>query len=708
MPDFRYKAFISYSWADAAWGKWLHHAIETYRTPRQLVGELGLHGPVPARLIPLFKDREEEAAGSSIGAAVESALASSEFLIVICSPRSAQSRWVDHEVAWFKTHRDPTKILALIVDGEPGNPALECFPKALTHVVGSDGTITDQLLDAPLAADARKAGDGKRGARLKLAAAMLGVGLDVLVRRDDRRRVLRQRMITGGSLVFGGAMAALAWAAVEARDEARDQRGKADGLVEFMLTDLREKLEPVGRLDAMDVVGQKALVYYGKQDLADLDANDLGRRARALHLVGEVRDTRGDSVAALEAFREAARTTGELLARDSENPQRIFDHSQSVYWVGFIAYQRGETGEAEASFREYDRLAGELVALNPGNADWQMEASYAKSNLGTLLFEQGRYAEAESAFTRSLEVVARAAEVDPADLTKQVDLGQAISWLGITLGQAERIEPALEQYRREIAIYDAVLAKDPGNARALSSKATALAGVGRLEVLRGQKVAALAAFNQAITINETLRRLEPNNGLRTQYEINNRTSRALALFLFGDLAAAAGELKILQDLQTELAEKDTKNAIWNIDARAPLEDLAARLDFAAGRNRSALVHALTATRLVKLSRLRDDPRLRSVAGSAWLIAGDVYARSGNVALARDAWLAASNAADNHPAAALGSMTMVRFAAARRLGLAPQAQQLRASLAGRGWRHPQFLAELRRSPQVSRSRSSDRK
>ena len=86
------------------------------------------NGPVPARLHPLFKDREEEAAGASIGAAVEAALANSEFLIVICSPRSAQSQWVDHEVAWFKTHRDPAKVLALIVDGEPGGGEAECFP----------------------------------------------------------------------------------------------------------------------------------------------------------------------------------------------------------------------------------------------------------------------------------------------------------------------------------------------------------------------------------------------------------------------------------------------------------------------------------------------------------------------------------------------------------------------------------------------------
>ena len=38
MAAFRYKAFISYAWADAKWGNWLHKALETYRTPKTLVG----------------------------------------------------------------------------------------------------------------------------------------------------------------------------------------------------------------------------------------------------------------------------------------------------------------------------------------------------------------------------------------------------------------------------------------------------------------------------------------------------------------------------------------------------------------------------------------------------------------------------------------------------------------------------------------------
>ena len=68
MAEYTYKAFISYSWADAKWGKWLQHAIETYRTPKALIEKHAGMREIPARLTPLFKDREEQAAGASIGA----------------------------------------------------------------------------------------------------------------------------------------------------------------------------------------------------------------------------------------------------------------------------------------------------------------------------------------------------------------------------------------------------------------------------------------------------------------------------------------------------------------------------------------------------------------------------------------------------------------------------------------------------------------
>ncbi len=98
----RYAAFISYSHADAAAARWLHHQLETFRMPRALVGTPTAFGPVQRRLPPLFRDREELAASGDLGADLRAALAASRFQIVLCSPNATQSKWVNEEILSFK------------------------------------------------------------------------------------------------------------------------------------------------------------------------------------------------------------------------------------------------------------------------------------------------------------------------------------------------------------------------------------------------------------------------------------------------------------------------------------------------------------------------------------------------------------------------------------------------------------------------------
>jgi hypothetical protein len=58
MSSFKYEAFISYSHADARSAAWLHRALERYHVPRALVGRVTERGLVPARLYPVFRDRD--------------------------------------------------------------------------------------------------------------------------------------------------------------------------------------------------------------------------------------------------------------------------------------------------------------------------------------------------------------------------------------------------------------------------------------------------------------------------------------------------------------------------------------------------------------------------------------------------------------------------------------------------------------------------
>ena len=141
----RYWAFISYSHRDEAWASWLHKRLETYTVHKKLVGTASRHGePVPRRLFPIFRDRDELEGASDLPDRINQARRQSRFLIVVCSPRSAQSVWVDQEIRTFKALGGDDRVLALIVDGEPNaqpgpNGAVtECFPVALRRAVGSD------------------------------------------------------------------------------------------------------------------------------------------------------------------------------------------------------------------------------------------------------------------------------------------------------------------------------------------------------------------------------------------------------------------------------------------------------------------------------------------------------------------------------------------------------------------------------------------
>jgi hypothetical protein len=118
---------------------------------------------------------------------------------------------------------------------------------------------------------------------------LLGVGLDELVRRDDRRRARFRIAATTASLAIAAVMSVLAWSATVARNEALFQRNEAQDLTEFMLTDLRGRLDEVGRLDILETVGSRLMTSYDRQDLAALDADALGRRARVVLAVVALR-----------------------------------------------------------------------------------------------------------------------------------------------------------------------------------------------------------------------------------------------------------------------------------------------------------------------------------------------------------------------------------------------------------------------------------
>jgi hypothetical protein len=203
--DFRYWAFISYSHSDEAWATWLHRSLERYRLPRGVAGSDFRGEKVPTHLRPVFLDRDELAGGSDLGGKLRRSLRESRTLIVICSPKSAASKWVEEEVRYFKSLGREDRVLCLIVSGEPyaigtpGHEAQECFPNSIRFRLYQAGAVSSEPAE-PLAADVRPGKDGKTSAILKLVAGILDIGFDRLRQREARRKKLRRMQWSIGSV----------------------------------------------------------------------------------------------------------------------------------------------------------------------------------------------------------------------------------------------------------------------------------------------------------------------------------------------------------------------------------------------------------------------------------------------------------------------------------------------------------------------------
>lgn len=482
-----YSAFISHSHRDREVAERIQRRLESYRLPR------ALRKTHPARLRPVFRDRDELAAAPDLDVELRAALAASDFLIVVCSPDAVTSQWVAREIEVFQELKGDRHILAAIVRGDETN----AFPSGLKH------TGSDHRMHVPLAANFQRSGDGPRLALLKLVAPLAGVRLDALIGRDAQRRQRRLIAVVALALAAVAILAILLVRAVEARREADRQRAAAESLVEFMVGDLRKRLEPMGRLSVLDAVGARALHYY-QAEKGKGGPESLARRARVLQMVGDIQSQQGNLDVAEANFRAAADSTGRLLALAPNDPQRIFDHAQSVFYVGSAAWQHRDFKGAEAAFLKYRDLAEKLVRIDPNNAAWQPEPGYASTNLGTVLLQRGRNSSAEAAFRRSLAIARVAAARKPSDISLQYGLAQSHAWLADALERLDRREEAIIQRQAEEAIYNQLLAVDSDNRLARFRLLNAQASEARLLADSGYREQSLHLIAHVVIVAERL------------------------------------------------------------------------------------------------------------------------------------------------------------------------------------------------------------
>ena len=165
----KYDAFISYSHAEdnAEIAEVLHKKLEHYRIPSQIQKITG-----KKKIERVFRDKEELPLSANLTENIYTALDNSEYLIVLCSPESRASQWVQREIEYFAGVHGKECIFAVLIKGEPEDvfPPILCEKTEIKTDINGQNYINIEPVE-PLAADVR--GYSKKERLKKLDAEFL-------------------------------------------------------------------------------------------------------------------------------------------------------------------------------------------------------------------------------------------------------------------------------------------------------------------------------------------------------------------------------------------------------------------------------------------------------------------------------------------------------------------------------------------------------
>jgi len=549
-----YAAFISYNSADRDAARRLQRALENYSTPKELRGRATGFGAIGERIGKVCRDRTDFKSGESLSAALKEALRKSWCLVVLCSPDSAQSKWVNSEIEFFKEIGRGARIYPLIARVDDTGAVVNSFPPALRRADG----------DEPIAADLRVTGDGWQDGVLKTLASILDVEYDALRQRalvEARRRARVAMMIAGG-------MAGLSVIAAVAGVAAFTQRNRALGNFEDAIVIAARSASRINQLTDETKVPRDVIQRFLTEtdnDLQDLSSLDAMRRHPKVKRVGVEFDLLlsdlyaevGRSKDQLNAARNAAGLMS-LIEKEAKDPVKrfanamLFGEVNEEYLADELAGEVSQSlgaaylnnGDLESAHLEFekcrdlsraviedwelddkeaaefhdDALACAAQAANvaatlnqPSHAlgDLEAELTAAPTGLASAPFaelvraqiyaDNGRLADAIAILTA--EIAKRA---DASGRQQRIELAEFLTTRSKALEMSGRFADASADLERARGVLDAFLANDANDRRVILVKSGVETAAGEMSARSGDREDAARKFAEAEALINSL------------------------------------------------------------------------------------------------------------------------------------------------------------------------------------------------------------
>lgn len=199
----RFDAFVSYRHdaRQAAIARALQQALHRFAKPWYRL-----------RAVRLFRDETNLGARPDLWGAIRAELDRSRFLLLMASPESAASTWVDQEAAhWLATKGADTLLIVVTGGNVAWDPARGAFdpaatnalPPAVLRSVTAEPFWIDLAWVQDPARDMRLENPAFRGAVASIAATLRGTDKDALIGEDLVQRRRAMRLAYGGAGMIG-------------------------------------------------------------------------------------------------------------------------------------------------------------------------------------------------------------------------------------------------------------------------------------------------------------------------------------------------------------------------------------------------------------------------------------------------------------------------------------------------------------------------
>ncbi len=232
------------------------------------------------------------------------------------------------------------------------------------------------------------------------------------------------------AVTFFISFVSLAWLSVsliQKNEQVTTTRNNAENLISFILYDLKDKLEPLGKLELLNIVADKTLKYFELAGTDNLTGKALLQWTESLHILGEVNISKNNYADAEAYFKQTEAALTHALKSDETNEKLLELYMLTNYWLGYSAYLQVDYETAEPFLSNYLKYADTLSVLYP-KVKWQLEKSYALNNLGSLAEKNHQLSAASDYFEQSALIKLSLLETQPNNLLIRADLADTRSW----------------------------------------------------------------------------------------------------------------------------------------------------------------------------------------------------------------------------------------------------------------------------------------